>query len=442
MASSHRLAAAGSMTSRKASSPNTLLSRWAAFNAIGVAGMAVQLGILAALVHLFQVHYAVATALAVEAAILHNFVWHQRWTWRDRPVLRRRDGMSRLARFHVLNGSVSLIGNVVLTTMFTRGLGWDPVVSNLIAIAACSLVNFTASDSLVFALASPEKKRPRVRPSCILSLVVVTTLAGASAASAAPSPSTIAAWQAYESQVDARYNAAATVSADQFFALDRDKDARGWRDTVLGGGQMMIKIEPASVTDGKIHHWIGAIFIPGITVNALVDRLEQNAGRESQSYQDVLASHLIERNGDRVRVFMKLRRTNLITVHYNTEHSVDYRRLNADRATARSVATKIAELADVGTPREREKPADDDNGFLWRLNAYWRYLAVPGGVIVECESVSLSRPVPLLLRPVANPMVDRIARDSLSRTLATLKSVLAAKPVSSSQLPAASQTGH
>src|SRR6185312_15916849 len=173
MASSHRLAAAGSMTSRKASSPNTLLSRWAAFNAIGVAGMAVQLGILAALVHLFQVHYAVATALAVEAAILHNFVWHQRWTWRDRPVLRRRDGMSRLARFHVLNGSVSLIGNVVLTTMFTRGLGWDPVVSNLIAIAACSLVNFTASDSLVFALASPEKKRPRVRPSRILSLVVV-----------------------------------------------------------------------------------------------------------------------------------------------------------------------------------------------------------------------------------------------------------------------------
>lgn len=430
------------MASSSAPSPNTRLSRWAAFNAIGAAGMAVQVGMVAALVHLFHVHYAVATALAVEAAVLHNFVWHQRWTWRDRPVLRRRDGIARLGRFHLLNGSVSLVGNVVLTAIFTRGLGWDPVLSNLIAIGACSLVNFTASDSLVFALARPEKKRPRVRPSRILSLAVMSTLTGASAASAGPSPPTIAGWQAYESQVDARYNAAATVSADQFFALDRDQEARGWRDTVLGGGQTMIKIEPASVTDGKIHHWIGAIFIPGITVSALVDRLEQNAGRESQSYQDVLASHLIERNGDRVRVFMKLRRTNLITVHYNTEHAVDYRRLNADRATARSVATKIAELADVGTPREREKTADDDNGFLWRLNAYWRYLAVRGGVIVECESVSLSRPVPLLLRPVANPMVDRIARDSLSRTLTTLKSVVTAKPVSSSLLPVPSQTGH
>lgn len=427
MASTHQPVAAGSMASSGVSSRNSTLGRWTAFNAIGVAGMAVQLASVTVLVHVFHVHYAIATALAVEAAILHNFVWHQRWTWRDRPVLRRTDSMTRLVRFHLLNGSVSLVGNVALTALFTRVVGWDPVASNVVAIGACSLVNFTASDSLVFAVARTEKKQTRAQATRIISLAVVSTLVGASTASAGPSPATIAGWQAYEAQVDARYNAASTASADQFFALDRDKQAHGWRDSVLGGGQTMIKIEPASVTDGKIHHWVGAIFIPGITVNTLVDRLEQNAGRESQSYQDVLASHLIERNGDRVRVFMKLRRTNLITVHYNTEHTVDYQRLTADRATARSVATKIAELADVGTAREREKPADDDNGFLWKLNAYWRYLAVPGGVIVECESVSLSRSVPLLLRPVANPMVDRIARDSLSRTLLSLKSVLTAK---------------
>ena len=61
--------------------------------------------------------------------------------------------------------------------------------------------------------------------------------------------------------------------------------------------------------------------------------------------------------------------------------------------------------------------AKDDNGFLWRLNAYWRYEAWNGGVLVECESVSLSRPVPLLLRPMAGPIVDRIARESLEGTL-------------------------
>ena len=66
-------------------------------------------------------------------------------------------------------------------------------------------------------------------------------------------------------------------------------------------------------------------------------------------------------------------------------------------------------------------PSAEDNGFLWRLNAYWRYEAVPGGVLVECESVSLSRPVPMLLRAVANPIVDRIARESLTNTLVSLR---------------------
>ena len=416
---------AGSLDSKMGQASSRVLPRWVAFNAIGMAGMALQLAVVAALVHGLHLHYAIATAVGVEAAILHNFVWHQRWTWRDRPV-GGRDRRRRLARFHLLNGSVSLIGNVAITTFFTGVMGLDAVMSNVIAIVACSLVNFAASDALVFAVA-PDTGHQRQRQSRILSAAVLATSIGAPTASAGPSPSTLAAWQAYEAQIDARYSAAPSAPAEQFFALDRDKQARGWRSTVLGGGQMLIKVEPTAVPDGKIHHWVGAIFVPGITVSALVDRLEQNAGRESQNYEDVLASHLIERNGDRVRVFMKLRRTNLITVHYNSEHTVEYRRSSPERATARSVATKIAELAEVGTPREHEKSADDDNGFLWRLNAYWRYLAVPGGVIVECESVSLSRAVPLILKPVANPMVDRIARDSLSRTLQTLKSVLTAK---------------
>jgi hypothetical protein len=60
-------------------------------------------------------------------------------------------------------------------------------------------------------------------------------------------------------------------------------------------------------------------------------------------------------------------------VTYNTEHSVEYRRLGGRRATSRAVATRIAELADAGTPAEREKGPGQDHGFLWRLNAYWRY---------------------------------------------------------------------
>jgi hypothetical protein len=186
----------------------------------------------------------------------------------------------------------------------------------------------------------------------------------------------------------------------------------------------MIKVDPPSLADAKIHHWVGAVFLPGITLDRLLATLKEGAGHESRFYEDVIQSRLLARDGDRLAVFMKLRRASIVTVTYNTEHQVDYTRLTPTRAIARSVATRIAELENAGTATEREKAAGEDSGFLWKLNAYWRYEEVSGGVIVECESVSLSRPVPLLVRPVANPIVDRIARESLARTLATLRTVV------------------
>ncbi len=397
-----------------------MAKRWWAFNAVGVIGMLVQLAVVGILLRLAAWHYLVATAVGVESAVLHNFIWHQRWTWRDRPAQSPWTTTVRLARFHLLNGVVSLAGNMGLTAFFTGVIGLNAIVSNLIAIVACSLVNFAASDSIIF-----NNDRPRRWRSLPVAMFVVLTLAAS--AEAGPTAATLAAWRSYEAQVDARYNAPAATSTG-FFALDREAHARGWRDGVLRGQPTLVRIEAPGVEDGKIHHWIGAVFIPGLTVQAVVDRILQNAGHESQHYEDVLASRLIQRTGDHLQVFMKLRRTNLITVTYNTEHAVDYKRIGNTRASARSVATKIAELGDVGTPQEHEKSADDDNGFLWRLNAYWRYEAVDGGVIVECESVSLSRSVPWVARLVANPVVDRVARESLSRTLTGLRTMLAAKP--------------
>jgi hypothetical protein len=161
--------------------------------------------------------------------------------------------------------------------------------------------------------------------------------------------------------------------------------------------------------------------------------LDSHAGQEAGKYDDVVASKLLGRDGDRLRVFLKLRRTKVITATYNTEHSVEYRRISSTRASGRSVSTRIAELADAGTPREREKPPGDDSGYLWRLNAYWRYEQVGGGVLIECESVSLSRSVPALLRPFISGIVEGVARESLEKTLGSLRLALvgAAMPAAS-----------
>ena len=122
---------------------------------------------------------------------------------------------------------------------------------------------------------------------------------------------------------------------------------------------------------------------------------------------------------------MRLERdAGIITATYNTEHAVEYTRVSPERASSRSISTKIAEIAGAGTPQEREKPPGEDHGFLWRLNAYWRFEQSGNGVLIECESVSLSRSVPLVVRPVVGPIANRIARESLARTLRSLRAFL------------------
>ena len=124
------------------------MARWTAFNAVGLAGLIVQLGVLVLLTHA-RVPVALATALAVEAAVLHNFFWHQRWTWRDRPSGGPRATLARLIRFHAVNGIVSLVGNVGITVILVRA-GVHPLLANLVAILACSIINFSAGEWLVF----------------------------------------------------------------------------------------------------------------------------------------------------------------------------------------------------------------------------------------------------------------------------------------------------
>ena len=94
----------------------------------------VQLAVLGGLIRLLGVHYLVATVVAVEAAILHNFFWHQRHTWRigRLPASTRR----RLVRFHLLNGTVSLAGNALVMLLLTGSLGVDPVRANIVAVAS------------------------------------------------------------------------------------------------------------------------------------------------------------------------------------------------------------------------------------------------------------------------------------------------------------------
>jgi putative flippase GtrA len=125
--------------------------RWLKFNAVGVLGIGVQVAVLLTLKSGFHLSYLPATALSVEAAVLHNFLWHERYTWSDRVQPSWRKSLPRLLRFNLTTGGVSIAGNLALMKLMV-GLGhMNYLVANGIAIALCSLANFLVSEEWVFA---------------------------------------------------------------------------------------------------------------------------------------------------------------------------------------------------------------------------------------------------------------------------------------------------
>jgi putative flippase GtrA len=128
----------------------TVLLRWLKFNAVGALGIGVQLAVLLVLKSGFHLSYLPATALAVEAAVLHNFLWHERYTWADRVQPSWKKSLPRLLRFNLTTGGVSIAGNLALMKLMV-GLGdVHYLFANAIAIVLCSLANFLVSEEWVF----------------------------------------------------------------------------------------------------------------------------------------------------------------------------------------------------------------------------------------------------------------------------------------------------
>ena len=151
-----------SQAARPASATSPLpgqLRRWIRFNAIGAMGIMVHTASLLACAHLIRMNYLAATAVAVEAAVIHNFVWHLKWTWADRIIqeqrlLRRRTAVRNVASmflgFNASTGVVSLFGNVAMMRFLVGAGRLNLAAATLISICVCSLLNFLIADRLIF----------------------------------------------------------------------------------------------------------------------------------------------------------------------------------------------------------------------------------------------------------------------------------------------------
>ena len=132
--------------------PSTLV-RWLKFNLVGGMGIIVQFVALFLLKTSLHFNYLAATAIAVEAAVVHNFVWHEQFTWADRTRVDRRwrRSLTRLLRFNLTTGAVSIVGNLALMKVMVGFGHMNYLLANAVAIVLCSLANFLVSEAWVFA---------------------------------------------------------------------------------------------------------------------------------------------------------------------------------------------------------------------------------------------------------------------------------------------------
>ncbi len=171
------------------------------------------------------------------------------------------------------------------------------------------------------------------------------------------------------------------------------------------------------VPDATVEYWRGAVFIPRITLAQLLDSLLTQPPRQP----DILSGRITSRNGDHITVRLRVIRRTILTVVYDTDHDMTFRRQSNRIATSRSVMTRATEIVDAGTSSEHPRPAEDDRGYLWKLNSYWWYQERPDGVLAVLDSLTLSRDVPLVIRPVAGPLIRRVASESVTAALQGLR---------------------
>ena len=197
---------------------------------------------------------------------------------------------------------------------------------------------------------------------------------------------------------------------------------------------------PVKVPNGLIHDWIAGAYVPAATVEQAL-ALVQNYDNHKNIYTpEVIDSKLVSRDGNDFKIFMRLLKKKIITVVLDTDHDVHYSEIDTNRWSFRSYTTRIAEVEDAGTPKERVLEPDTGYGFLWRLYSYWKFDQKIGGtasaserhtsahqsegVYIECRAISLTRDIPLGLGWIIEPIIRKLPQESLIHTLECTRKAL------------------
>ena len=256
---------------------------------------------------------------------------------------------------------------------------------------------------------------------CLLSVGSATSVSPAGVP--APQEAAVKGFRDYVSKVEAGNKEG--LSGGAFLWIDELPQPERTRtyEKLKQGGVEMRRLEKdddeggRKLPGGMIHDWEGMVFIPGVKMDQVLGVL-QDYNKHSQYYgPDVERANIESRDGDHFRVYMRFRRKKVVTVVLNTEQDVTYFRDSATREHSRSSAVRIREVANPGTKEEKEKSPEEENGFLWQMETWWRMEERDGGVYVQNEAVTLTRDIPAGLGWLIGPFVTSIPKETLEFTM-------------------------
>ena len=245
-------------------------------------------------------------------------------------------------------------------------------------------------------------------------------VAAANCMGASLSPSAEQAYTIYVSKVEtglARQHA----RPDSYLAVGAGQAGHPSGDTqveAINGGTWQ-------VAGALLHHWRGAAFVPNATPKDLLAVLRDFRQYPRHYAPQVIAAHALTDNGETATLAVRFKEERVLTIVLDGEYNVESRLSANDRGYSFSRSSHFWQIDDPGTAQERRRPEGQDDGFLWRLNSYWSFRRVRGGLQMECEAVSLTRDIPPGLGWLIKPIVGKLPREALEFTLRATKNALA-----------------
>lgn len=262
-------------------------------------------------------------------------------------------------------------------------------------------------------------------------LTLVALAAAVLAAASGLSPETLKAYERYVAATEQRIAAERAGKAPLLW-IDRQPEparARIWdrlrrSEIVVEAMETRDNGQSIPIKDGRVHHWVATTLLPKVSADRIAALVRDYDGYPRVFAPLMTRARAVERREDRDVVALRTSIKKIISVVMEGDYVMEYRQMGPGRIVMTSVATNLHQIHNDGRADEWREPTDRTAGYLWRYRMYCAFEERPEGALDQCESLTLTRPVPALVSWLVGPTVARIPRDSLVLMLSGAKAAL------------------